>query len=285
MDRQRAQGPVRSHRRITRRQAATSPVALGAPGFLHVRGGVVCDVGCGSGLYGFLLRTAWHQTGAWLDDGLDRPERLVGVDFSPICVARAREHAIYDEVLLSPSWQLPLADRSVDTSVSVECLEHLDPVEVPRALGELARIARRRVVVTSPAPQRVVNVPWLEQELREARGDPVPVDEDELRLLAGHVHRSALFPEQLARAGFQLERDVRADSHVYWADVSAIRLEELGPVVGIEPGASTGTPAERYMDLLQRGLRLQAAISWELDRLDRRSTWASTVPGDRRELA
>ena len=45
---------------------------------------------------------------------------------------------------------IPLADRSADTVFAVHLLEHLPPALAPRVLGEMVRVARRRVVVAVP---------------------------------------------------------------------------------------------------------------------------------------
>lgn len=45
---------------------------------------------------------------------------------------------------------IPLADDAVDVALCAQVLEHLPWSEVPRALGELRRVARRAVVLTVP---------------------------------------------------------------------------------------------------------------------------------------
>ena len=78
-----------------------------------------------------------------------------------MAIRRVERHSIYDELLLADSAALPLDDRSVDTSLSMENLEHLFPDEVPAAVAELVRIAKRRVVISTPAPWTVINRFWL----------------------------------------------------------------------------------------------------------------------------
>jgi len=46
---------------------------------------------------------------------------------------------------------LPFADASFDVAVALDLLEHVPPADRTRALRELARVARRRVVIACPA--------------------------------------------------------------------------------------------------------------------------------------
>jgi hypothetical protein len=117
-------------------------------------------------------------------------------------VSYAGRYGAYDRVVLADSSLLPLDDGEVDVSMSIENLEHLYPDDVVPALTELVRIARRRIVLTTPWPWDVVNVPWLTQELHDARLDPDPLGANEFHVLAGGVHKSTLLPEQLIAAGF-----------------------------------------------------------------------------------
>ncbi|PIR82456.1 methyltransferase type 11 [Candidatus Kaiserbacteria bacterium CG10_big_fil_rev_8_21_14_0_10_59_10] len=63
---------------------------------------------------------------------------------------------------------IPLPDKAVDTALAAEVLEHLPWEEVPRALAELRRIARRHVVVTLPYAGSIIAftvkiplTPWM----------------------------------------------------------------------------------------------------------------------------
>jgi len=52
--------------------------------------------------------------------------------------------------LVGDAAAVPLADRSADTVFAVHLLEHLPPALAPRVVGEMLRVARRRVVVAVP---------------------------------------------------------------------------------------------------------------------------------------
>lgn len=117
-----------SHPRIYRLVAETL-AALGS-------GGVLADIGCGSGGLWPLVR--------------DRFTRCVGVDAVRYdgCPADIEFRALDLE-----SGRLPLDDASVDAAVAVEVIEH---VENPRALvREMARVVRPGGVVLLTTPNQL----------------------------------------------------------------------------------------------------------------------------------
>lgn len=89
--------------------------------------GTVLDVGCGA--------ASW----LWLAN-----LQPTGIDQDPAAVARfsARGPAAVGEAVL-----LPFAAASFDTVVSIGLLHHLDDTGVGMALGEMRRVARRRILV------------------------------------------------------------------------------------------------------------------------------------------
>lgn len=94
--------------------------------------GSVLDVGCG---FGALVRSL-------LRIGIDAQ----GVDVSDVPVQHANSLAP-GRFKIGSILQLPFADDSFDTIVCTDCLEHIAPDDVPRALQELARVARRNVFI------------------------------------------------------------------------------------------------------------------------------------------
>ncbi len=233
---------LRPYRVHLREMGQTSPPALGQPALSLVIGTSVADVGCGSGLYGYLLRCAWHFTASWQLERATSCQRLVGVDFSPVAIGCLRRFMVYDELRLAEASTLPLEDKSVDTALSMENLEHLFTGEVGPALAELARVARRRVVITTPAPWMVINRQWLAEEIAEAGADPVPLTYSEFLVLAGCIHKSTLTPRQMTLAGFEVmgppgRPEQVADSLLYWGEPDRLRLDLLGDVAGMAIGA------------------------------------------------
>ncbi|MBA2608182.1 MAG: class I SAM-dependent methyltransferase [Actinobacteria bacterium] len=248
-----------TYRERMRTMGVTSPPEIGPAAFRRIVGSSVADVGCGSGVFGFMLRSAWYLTGAWIDEGIAKPDRLIGVDFSPVAIANVKRHAIYDDPRLADATRLPLSDGEVDTALSMENIEHLFPAEIPGALAELCRVSRRRVVVTTPAPWRVIHHPWVRVELASIDTANAPMARTEFLVRSGQVHKSVLFPHQMRAAGFEFRTFMRspmitADSIIYWADVDAIRLDRLGEVLGTSVSAYPEHDSRPHWDEAYREL-------------------------------
>lgn len=234
---------TRAYRELYSRHGQTSPPELAKPAMARIRGESIADVGCGAGVYGYLIRNSWHFTGSWTEEKIPAARELVGIDFSQVAIDVVESHRVYHRAVLADSDRLPLGNSEVDCAVSMENLEHLYPREAIVALNELARIAKRRIVITTPAPWKVVNRRWLAEEICAAEADEEPLGYGEFQMLAGMVHKSTLFPDQMRRAGFQFEGPpggppaVVIDSIIYWADVSDLRLDRLDEVTGIAGSA------------------------------------------------
>jgi SAM-dependent methyltransferase len=104
---------------------------------LYVRAGAasVLEVGCGEGHLAHHLVT---QGG--------RPERFVASDVDLSAVAKDLDPLI--EVCRASAYELPFADASFDLVLCCEVLEHL--TRPGRALAEVARVARRAVLLSAP---------------------------------------------------------------------------------------------------------------------------------------
>ena len=63
---------------------------------------------------------------------------------------RVRAEAARCRVVEGDARQLPFEDRSIDVAIAIDLLEHIVPDERGVVLAELARVARRRVIVASP---------------------------------------------------------------------------------------------------------------------------------------
>jgi SAM-dependent methyltransferase len=92
------------------------------------------DVGCGNGN---------------LLHALDKVPRRIGVDAAKRGVAHLRVPG-----LVASAGALPFADRSIDTVVCAEVLEHLEGDVMHRALAELKRVARTTLIVSVPNRER-----------------------------------------------------------------------------------------------------------------------------------
>jgi 2-polyprenyl-3-methyl-5-hydroxy-6-metoxy-1,4-benzoquinol methylase len=95
-------------------------------------GETVLDIGCGAGAYVARIKA--------------EGKRCIGVDLNPLAVAQAQ--ALGRPVLRMSADNLAFADKTFDSVVLIETLEHLPNYE--RALTEAARVARSSLVVTVP---------------------------------------------------------------------------------------------------------------------------------------
>jgi ubiquinone/menaquinone biosynthesis C-methylase UbiE/predicted nuclease with TOPRIM domain len=121
--------------------ASFADAAAMARRVLKVAGpGTILDVGCG---FGALVH-------ALLREGIDAR----GIDIAPVAIDHANTIAP-DRFQVGSILGLPFPDHSFDTLVCTDCLEHLDEADVPLALRELARVARKNVfVIVSTVPDR-----------------------------------------------------------------------------------------------------------------------------------
>jgi SAM-dependent methyltransferase len=89
----------------------------------------VLEVGCGDGA---------------VINGLGR-RLVVGADLSRRSLARVEKPRLQADI-----FGLPFGDGSFDLVLCAEVLEHLEPARLPEAAAELARVARRHLVVAVP---------------------------------------------------------------------------------------------------------------------------------------
>lgn len=92
------------------------------------------DVGCG--------------TGEYLAEAVDADAFAVGSDLSLAYCRRARSHG--GVVVQGDGLQLPFADRSIDVVLCSEVVEHIETATAPLVIQELARVAARSVIITTP---------------------------------------------------------------------------------------------------------------------------------------
>lgn len=92
----------------------------------------VCDVGCGTGALLRRLREARSDILRW-----------VGIDVTPAAPADGTIEYRSGKIEC-----LPFADGEFDTVICTHVLEHV--LDYPRAIAELRRVARRRLIVVVP---------------------------------------------------------------------------------------------------------------------------------------
>lgn len=96
------------------------------------------DVGCGNGLFVNGLRAS----------GSTRFARIAAVDRSAAALAHVRVTRCQSQINA-----LPFRDASFDIATAMEVVEHLPVAVFPAAIAELARVARKYVVVSVPYRQ------------------------------------------------------------------------------------------------------------------------------------
>ena len=95
----------------------------------------VLDVGSGSGDVPEALRLL----------GTNKPVRVLALDRDATAVASARRRDL--DVIRGDALRLPLADRTVDLVLAVKFAHHFHGPALGQLLVEMARVARRRVLV------------------------------------------------------------------------------------------------------------------------------------------
>jgi SAM-dependent methyltransferase len=117
-------------------------------------GGTVVEVGAGSGR--LLIRL-----------GLERPYKLVAVDYAPYAIRAVRENlkraGLEGETLKADAKQLPFEDATVDVVLSGGLLEHFrEPLPI---LREMARVLRPGgLFYADIVPRKVSLYRWAERE-------------------------------------------------------------------------------------------------------------------------
>lgn len=129
-DKYASQNPIARHLVKGFLDAVTELYVRAAP-----RGKTVLEVGCGEGkLATHLIRHA------------PTPARYLATDVSLEAVRAELEPPI--ETAVASIYELPFADASFDVVVCCEVLEHLE--DPRRGLAEVARVARERVLLSTP---------------------------------------------------------------------------------------------------------------------------------------
>jgi ubiquinone/menaquinone biosynthesis C-methylase UbiE len=106
----------------------------------------ILDVGCGIGRGGAVLKQL-------------RPElTIIGIDCVPERTARL-DRTIYSEVHTGFTMDLPMEDRSVDTIIAGEFLQHVPPKHIALTLCEFFRVLALHGVLcmTTPNPYYIKN--------------------------------------------------------------------------------------------------------------------------------
>lgn len=137
-----------------------------------VSGDSFLDVGCGAGLYGYLLKYAWHRTSA-----NKMLSRIDGVDISQDTINTLKKFETYNNLYCSDALPLPMEDNTYDNVLSIECVEHLYEEDLKFFMHELYRVSKDTIIVSTPGLTVCANVPWCTTEIeRVSKEDFISYD-------------------------------------------------------------------------------------------------------------
>ena len=102
----------------------------------------------------------------------------VGADIFKPYLKEYKRQGIHNEYVLCDVRHLPFADRSYDIVLCMEVLEHLEREEGKKLLSDMERIARKQVILSTPAgnykqetydenPHQEHKYLWIPREMRE----------------------------------------------------------------------------------------------------------------------
>jgi len=95
----------------------------------------VLDLGCGGNS---VLRYATHRF--W----------SIGAELWKESLVESKGKRIHDEYIMADLTKLELKDKSVDAVILLEVLEHLTKEEGPELLAKMSKVARKKIVITTP---------------------------------------------------------------------------------------------------------------------------------------
>jgi len=162
-----------------------------------VDGPAVLDVGCGAGLYGFLLKYAYLRT-----KYNKRFTKIDGIDWDKETVSELKNHNIYDNVYLNNTKALPFGDNTYNSVICLENLEHLYEDELKDALKELYRVTNDVLIISTPPPSLVANINHCVNTINDLKLRDF-IDYDEFKMIEASKPKSCISPLSMLEAGFK----------------------------------------------------------------------------------
>ncbi len=126
---------------------SSSPALLDPVILPLVQGPRILDVACGLGKWGYLCMTNYWETFA---PQRDRVPEVVGIDGFFPNVQMAIRNGCYRTVIHGLLPLLPFEDQSFDSVLLIEIIEHLEEGKDLQLIQEAKRVARHRVILSTP---------------------------------------------------------------------------------------------------------------------------------------
>lgn len=119
---------------------STSPLIFDNFAIANIKGRRILDIGCGYGKWGFLARKYLYPQDIY----------LVGLDAFEPHVHSLKAAGIYNGLSVAKAASLPFGDKSFDSVVACEVLEHMTHLEGLQFVEEVKRVAKDYFVITTP---------------------------------------------------------------------------------------------------------------------------------------
>ena len=182
-----------------------------------IKGNSVLDLGCGYGRIGYLVFSNWWSTASGAKiapTDIPKAERIkrgfmVGADLLMHNLKVAKWHRVYDEHVQANACDLPFKSKSFDTIVCVEAIEHIAPEKIPSFFQELDRVARKRIIITTPRNPSA-EIPEYPEGWKQ-------LEDDSKKELEAMLHRSVVSIKEFKKHGYKISGtgfDVRFKSRI-----------------------------------------------------------------------
>ncbi len=163
-----------------------------------INGETVLDVGCGAGLYGYLLKYSWYRCGA-----NKKFKQVDAVEFSEETVKELTKMHLYDNIFQTNAATLPLSDNSYDVVMSIECLEHLYKEDLETAIKELYRVSKDILIISTPPMGLCGNARWCIEEIDRIKKENKFITYDEYNEYINTLHKCCVDTDVFVKMGFQ----------------------------------------------------------------------------------
>jgi ubiquinone/menaquinone biosynthesis C-methylase UbiE len=125
---------------------STSPLELDNIIIPKIEGSSILDIGAGYGKWGFLSKKYYWQ----ISGNYETQPVVAGIDIFLPHLKSLKRMDSYDFLVNSDAANIPFKDHSFDTIIAAEIIEHMKKEDGFRFVSEIKRVAKKRVIVTTP---------------------------------------------------------------------------------------------------------------------------------------